>query len=101
MSKRHSRQKDSAQGTEAQVKTESESVNREAKEQADKPSVTIDGVAYTLESLGDQGREQLQNLRVTDQEIRRLQDQLAIMQTARNTYARILGDVVRTAAAQA
>ncbi|MBF7053366.1 hypothetical protein IOC61_08500 [Halomonas sp. KAO] len=73
----------------------------EAKEQADTPSVTIDGVAYTLESLGDQGREQLQNLRVTDQEIRRLQDQLAIMQTARNTYARILGDVVKSVAPQA
>lgn len=101
MSKRHSRQKDSVQGTEAQEAPEAEAMNVDAKEQGDKPSVTIDGVTHTLESLGEQGREQLKNLQVTDQEIRRLQDQLAIMQTARNTYARILGDVVNNALPEA
>ena len=65
-------------------------------EQAAQPTVTIDGKKYTLESLGQQGREQLQNLRVTDQELQRLQDQLAITQTARNTYARILGEVTQS-----
>nr|WP_269438964.1 DUF6447 family protein [Halomonas sp. IOP_6] len=59
-------------------------------------TVTIDGKEYTLESLGQQGREQLQNLRVTDQELQRLQDQLAITQTARNTYARILAEVTQS-----
>lgn len=65
-------------------------------EQAAQPTVTIDGKEYTLESLGQQGREQIQNLRVTDQELQRLQDQLAITQTARNTYARILAEVTKT-----
>ncbi|CAH1043420.1 DUF6447 family protein [Halomonas sp. TD01] len=65
-------------------------------EQATQPTVTIDGKEYTLESLGQQGREQLQNLRVTDQELQRLQDQLAITQTARNTYARILAEVTKS-----
>jgi uncharacterized protein YecE (DUF72 family) len=65
-------------------------------DQAAQPTVTIDGKEYTLESLGQQGREQLQNLRVTDQELQRLQDQLAITQTARNTYARILAEVTKT-----
>jgi len=65
-------------------------------EQATQPTVTIDGKEYTLESLGEQGREQLQNLRVTDQELQRLQDQLAITQTARNTYARILAEVTKS-----
>ncbi|MGS2744723.1 DUF6447 family protein [Halomonas sp. LS-001] len=60
-----------------------------------KPTITIDGKEYTLESLGQKGREQLQNLRVTDQEMQRLQDQMAITQTARNTYARILAEVVQ------
>ncbi|MGP5311085.1 DUF6447 family protein [Vreelandella alkaliphila] len=64
-------------------------------EQAVQPTVTIDGKEYTLESLGQQGREQIQNLRVTDQELQRLQDQLAITQTARNTYARILAEVTQ------
>ncbi|WP_244208639.1 DUF6447 family protein [Vreelandella andesensis] len=65
-------------------------------EQAAQPTITIDGKEYTLESLGQQGREQLQNLRVTDQELQRLQDQLAITQTARNTYARILAEVTQS-----
>lgn len=65
-------------------------------EQAVKPTVTIDGQQYTLESLGQQGREQLQNLRITDQELQRLQDRLAITQTARNTYARALAEVTKS-----
>ncbi|WP_232222396.1 MULTISPECIES: DUF6447 family protein [Halomonas] len=65
-------------------------------DQVSAPTITIDGQVYTLESLGQQGREQLQNLRVTDQELQRLQDQLAITQTARNTYARILAEVTKT-----
>lgn len=60
-----------------------------------KPTITIDGKEYTLESLGQKGREQLQNLRVTDNEMQRLQDQMAITHTARNTYARILAEVVQ------
>lgn len=80
---------------------EKEAVVSNKQERGYKSSVTIDGVTYTLESLGDQGHEQLQNLRVTDQEIRRLEDQLAIMQTARNTYARILSDMVKNVAPQA
>ena len=60
-----------------------------------KPTITIDGKEFTLESLGQKGREQLQNLRVTDHEMQRLQDQMAIMQTARNTYARLLAEVVQ------
>lgn len=64
-------------------------------ESSQQPTITIDGQEYTLESLGQKGREQLQNLRVTDQEMQRMQDQLAIAQTARNTYARILAEVVK------
>lgn len=58
-------------------------------------TITIDGKEYTLESLGQKGRKQLQNLRVTNTEMQRLQDQMAITQTARNTYARILAEVVQ------
>ncbi len=66
--------------------------------QPSSPTVTIDGMVYTLESLGQQGREQLRNVRVTDQEIQRLQDQLAMIQTARNTYARLLSEAIKNAA---
>jgi len=54
------------------------------------PTVTIDGIDYALDSLSEQAKAQLDNLRVVDQEIAHLQTQLAIYQTARNTYARAL-----------
>ncbi len=51
---------------------------------------TIDGTEYPLTSLSDEARSQLHMLRITDQEIQRLQWQLAIAQTARNAYAQAL-----------
>lgn len=51
---------------------------------------TIDGTEYPLASLGEEARSHLHMLRITDQEIQRLQWQLAIAQTARNAYAQAL-----------
>lgn len=56
----------------------------------EKATVTIDGKEYDLAALGEAARTQLLNLRFTDQEIARLQRQLAIAQTARAAYARAL-----------
>lgn len=53
-------------------------------------TVTIDDVEYTLSSLSENARMQLTNLTVVDEEIARLQAQLAIAHTARNTYAQVL-----------
>jgi hypothetical protein len=55
-----------------------------------KGKLTIDGVDYKIDDLSDEMKQQLTNLRVTDQEIQRLKVQLAIAQTARNTYAKAL-----------
>ena len=49
--------------------------------------ITIDNQEYPLDSLSDVAKQQLMNLRVVDQEIARLQTQLAIAQTARAVYA--------------
>jgi len=49
--------------------------------------ITIDNQEYPLDSLSDIAKQQLMNLRVVDQEIARLQTQLAIAQTARAVYA--------------
>jgi hypothetical protein len=51
---------------------------------------TIDGIEYDLDTLSDAARSQLTNIQVTDQEIARLQQRLAIAQTARQAYARAL-----------
>ena len=53
-------------------------------------TLTIDGTEYNLAELSDNARSQIANLRVTDQEIQRLNQQLAIAQTARAAYARAL-----------
>ncbi len=57
-----------------------------------KQTITIDGVEYQLSELSEEARAQVVNLRVTDQEIAKLKQQLAIYQTARAAYARTLGE---------
>jgi hypothetical protein len=53
-------------------------------------TITIDGNEYDLDSLSEAAKSQLTNIQVTDQEIARLQQRLAIAQTARRAYARAL-----------
>lgn len=50
-------------------------------------SVTIDGTKYALGDLSKSARTQLVNLRFVDQEIARLQNQLAVYRAARALYA--------------
>ena len=49
--------------------------------------ITVDGEEYEINSLSETAKTELMNLRLVDQEIQRLQIQLAIVQTARNAYA--------------
>lgn len=53
-------------------------------------TVTIDGQTYDAATLSNAVTQQINNLRVVDREIARLQMQLNIAQTARNTYAQAL-----------
>lgn len=53
-------------------------------------TVTIDGTQYPLDQLSENARQQLANLRVADQEIERLNRQLALARTARASYAQVL-----------
>ena len=52
--------------------------------------VKIDGIEYYANDLSDGAKNQILNLRVTDQEITQLQQKLAIAQTARAAYAKAL-----------
>ena len=56
----------------------------------DVKTITIDDKEYVLDDLSEAARAQLVSLQVTDQEIIRLQQQLRIVQTARNAYAQAL-----------
>ncbi len=58
------------------------------------PTVTIDNREFDLDVLSDEAKQQLTNLQVCDQEIGRLNVQLAISQTARAAYARALQEAL-------
>lgn len=57
-------------------------------------TVTIDGTEYNVADLSENARNQVVNLRVTDAEIEKLKQQLAIYQTARTAYARALSEAL-------
>lgn len=62
---------------------------------ANAQKIKIDGVEHNLADLSEEAKGQLTNLRVTDQEIARLQAQLAIAQTARQAYANAMKDALK------
>jgi len=53
-------------------------------------TITINSTPYKVADLSDEAKNQLVNLRVTDQEIERLKQLMAIAQTARMAYAKAL-----------
>jgi hypothetical protein len=50
----------------------------------------IDGRDYETEQLSDAAKAQLANIKLVDQKIAQLKQELAIVQTARNAYGRAL-----------
>ena len=49
-------------------------------------TMIIDDKEYNIADLSESAKSQIVNIRVVDQEIANLKQQLAIMQTARNAY---------------
>ncbi len=58
------------------------------------PTIKIDDKEYDLDQLSAQARQQLEMLVATDNKLLELQRDLAITQTARNAYARALGELL-------
>jgi hypothetical protein len=58
------------------------------------PNITIDNTEYDLAALSEQAKNQLQMLQACEQELQRLQVQVAIAQTARVAYARALKEAL-------
>jgi len=56
----------------------------------DKQTITINNTPYELDSLSENARALVNNINITDAEIRSLQQRLAIAQTARTAYANAL-----------
>lgn len=53
-------------------------------------TVTINEVEYKVEDLNDQAKANFTNIQLVDQKIMLAQQDLAILQTARNTYSSAL-----------
>jgi len=58
------------------------------------PTIKIDNTDYDLDSLSAEAKAQLQSIQFVDQELARLQAQVAAMQTARNAYVKALKAVL-------
>lgn len=56
----------------------------------DQPKVTIDGREFILDDLSDDAKEQLASMNIVDGKIADRQQQVAILQTARNAYGQAL-----------
>ena len=57
--------------------------------------VTINGTSYASEKLSDAAKQQAFNIQAVDAELARLQQQVAFIQTARNTYINALIEAVK------
>mgnify|MGYP001434386370 CR=1 FL=1 len=54
------------------------------------PKITIDGIEYNTEDLTDDGRAQLASLQFLESQIKKIQNEMAVYQTAKNTYVAVL-----------
>lgn len=52
--------------------------------------ITINNQAYNIDELSETAKQQLANIQLVDAEIAKLQQQLAIFQTARGAYVNAL-----------
>jgi hypothetical protein len=57
--------------------------------------ITINGTSYASENLSETAKLQAANVQVVDAELARLQQQVAIAQTARNAYVAALIESVK------
>lgn len=57
-------------------------------------TITIDDVQYELDDLSDEAKAQLESLQAVEVRIARANEEIAILQTARNAYAVALKEVL-------
>lgn len=61
-----------------------------SKSKGEAPKVTVDGKDYLIDSLSEGAAAQLLSLQAVDRRIENLQEELAILQTARIAYGNAL-----------
>lgn len=58
------------------------------------PVIKINDRSYDIDAMSKAAKDQLAHVQASDQEINRLKVQLAIAQTARNTYGKALQELL-------
>ena len=54
------------------------------------PKITVDGMEYNTEELTDNGKAQLASLQFLEVQMKKPQNEIAVYQTARNSYVAAL-----------
>lgn len=54
------------------------------------PKITVDGIEYNTEDLSDNGKAQLASLQFLEVQMTKLQNELAVFQTAKSAYINAL-----------
>lgn len=54
------------------------------------PKVTVDGIEYNTEDLSENGKAQLASLQFLEVQMKKLKGEIAVYQTARNSYVTAL-----------
>jgi hypothetical protein len=62
------------------------------------PKITVDGIEYNTEDLSDNGKAQLASLQFLEVQMAKLNNEIAVYQTARNAYVAALKAALATTA---
>ena len=54
------------------------------------PKITVDGIEYNTEDLSDNGKAQLASLQFLEVQMTKLQNEIAVFQTAKSAYVSAL-----------
>lgn len=54
------------------------------------PKIKVEGIEYNTEDLSDNGKAQLASLQFLEVQMRKLQNEIAVFQTAKATYLQAL-----------
>ena len=54
------------------------------------PKITVDGIEYNTEDLTENGKAQLASLQFLEVQMAKIKSEIAVYQTARNTYVAAL-----------
>ena len=68
------------------------------KERKKMPKITVDGIEYNTEDLSDNGKAQLASLQFLEVQMKKLQNEIAVFQTAKAAYlAALKAELEKTA----